>query len=194
VNTQAAITAENLLPDMAWTGSRMISMTHPTSNDIILEEVATGLSRETRYGGAATAVPWSVAQHCLTALHFAEEDGIQQVAHLGAILMHDAPEYMLRDIIAPLKRYLPDYREIEARWWRETAARFGLPFDMPEIVHYYDRVTASSEKALLISPLSGDWPDMPDARAVPAAILSYTPQQAAGRFVAAARRLLRTGV
>jgi len=188
------ITAENLLPEMAWTGSRMISMTYPRSEDIILAEVATGLSRETRYGGAATVVPWSVAQHCLTALQYAEEDGIQQVAHLGAVLMHDAPEYMLRDILSPLKRFLPDYREIEGRWWRATAARFCLPFEMPEIVHYYDRITASSEKALLISPESGDWPDMPKPRLIPHEILSYTPQQAAGHFVAAARRLLRTGV
>ncbi|AWY09474.1 hypothetical protein vB_RpoS-V16_38 [Ruegeria phage vB_RpoS-V16] len=175
---------------MAWTGSRMIDVLNPDPHDIILGEVATGLSREPRYGGAATAVFWSVAQHCLLADDLAVFDGIVHRETRLAILLHDAPEYMLRDIISPVKRFLPDYRDLEDVWWRATAHKFGLPKVLPGIVKHYDMVACSSEKKALISPEAGEWPGLPEPRPIPESLLVATPFQVARMFVARVSSLL----
>lgn len=152
-----------VLKNHAWSGSRYIDVMDPRPSDIVLEEIAVGLSRETRYGGACTSEPWSVGQHSLTGLHFAVMDGITARKVLLAILLHDAPEYMLRDLIRPVKRNCPDYLLIEDRWWWAISRRFDLPFDMPPQVKHYDDLVLAAEKAALIDPNAGDWPGVPEA-------------------------------
>ena len=137
---------------MAWTGSRMIDVLDPNPDDIVLSEIATGLAREPRYGGAATAIPWSVAQHSLWMLEEARKDGWTCREILLTILLHDAPEYMLWDLIRPVKQHCPDYQLIENRWWIRIAQKFDLPFNMPGIVKLYDNLAVASEKDVLISP------------------------------------------
>ena len=175
----------------AWTGSRMVNILDPDPDDLILEEITMGLSREPRYGGSATAVPWTVAQHCLLVVHYAEEDGVTSPDLLLTMLLHDAPEYMLRDLISPVKRYCPDYKGIEDVWWAAIARKFRLPFKMPGIVKHYDYLACASEKATLISPDAGDWPGLPDPRPIPASILALTPMQAKGRFEGEIRKAMR---
>ena len=169
----------------AWTGSRMIHVLNPDPQDIILSEVATGLSREGRYGGAATLIPWSVGQHCLFCDDAAFEDGVTSPLIRATILLHDGPEYMLRDMISPVKRHLPDYKNLEKWWWLAFAERFGLPLEIPGIVKHYDGIAAVSEKESLISPDAGEWPGMPDvqARPIPAYLLSMTPCQVEREFM-----------
>jgi uncharacterized protein len=167
----------------AWTGSRMIDVLNPDPADIILTEIAVGLSRETRYGGAATIVPWSVAQHCLLCDHYAEEDGVTSAEIRLMLLLHDAPEYMIRDMIAPVKRQLPEYRSLEAVWWTATARKFALPFELPGIVKHYDMLAASSERDALIHRDAGEWPDLPAPRPIPEDILGLTTISAERRFL-----------
>ena len=179
---QAANTELAKVSHRAWTGSRLIDVLNPDPMDIILSEVCTGLARETRYGASATRVPWSVGQHLLLCDHYAEEDGprceLGVTGRLG-LLLHDAPEYMIRDMIAPVKRQLPDYRALETVWWRATAARFNLPVVLPRAVKFYDMLAAASEKEALIDPASGVWPGLPEPRPIPAAILKLTVRKCA---------------
>ena len=171
------------LPDTkAWTGSRMIDVLDPDPNDILLNEIAVGLAREPRYGGAATAIPWSVAQHCLLAERYAIEDGVTSPDLRAVILLHDAPEYMLRDLISPVKRFCPDYQKIDSVWWRAVAKRFRLPYEMPGIVKHYDMLACSSEKEALISEKAGTWPDMPPARPLPVDLLTMRAGAVAAAF------------
>ena len=52
-----------------------------------------------------------------------------------AALLHDAPEYVIGDMITPFKHVLGGiYREIEAGLGRAVNIRFGLPPHMPESV------------------------------------------------------------
>lgn len=169
-------------PYEAWTGSRLVDVRRPRPRDIILSEVAIGLSRETRYGGATTAVPWSVGQHCLLADHLAEEDGVTSPEIRATLLLHDAPEYILRDLIRPVKKLCPDYQRLESVWWIATATRFGLPFEMPSIVVHYDMLACACEKAALISPDSGEWPGLPAPRPIPPRLLAATPTAIAAEF------------
>jgi len=183
------IVAQSIAPTMAWTGSRYIDMLNPNPADIDLREIAVGLSREVRYGGAATTVPWSVAQHSLQALCYAREDGIRDRIILACILMHDAPEYMIRDVIAPLKRGLPEYRRLDALWWQAVAARFHLPEALPVEVKGYDRLTAASEKRRLISWHAGVWPGFPEPRSLSRKLLELDMGQVADLFLAEAAEL-----
>ena len=179
------------MKDYAWTGSRMINVLNPDPDDMILSEIAVGLSRETRYGGAATSIPWSVAQHSLLCDEYAEEDGVTSPEIRLALLLHDAPEYMLRDMISPVKEHLPDYRGLESVWWTALARKFDLPVKMPGIVKHYDMLAAASEKKTLISPEAGEWPGLPDARLIPAHLLTLSPREAEGLFRAAVLREIR---
>ncbi|MFU1607335.1 hypothetical protein ACM25O_13200 [Sulfitobacter pontiacus] len=110
MTTNTALAAQS---NRAWTGSRMIDVLNPDPEDILLHDIAVGLSRENRYGGAATCIPWSVAQHSLLCDHYAESDGITSAETRLTLLLHDAPEYMIRDMISPVKRQLPEYRGLE---------------------------------------------------------------------------------
>lgn len=182
---------ERLAPQMAWTGSRMIDMLNPKPEDLSLTEIAIGLSREPRYGGAATAVVWTVGQHCLLADDLALEDGVTSPDIRLTILLHDAPEYMLRDILSPLKRHLPDYQAVEKVWWFAVARKFRLPFEFPGIVKHYDMLACSTEKNALISPEAGAWPGLPAPRALPSRLLTLTPREVAEEFQGRVRDLLK---
>ena len=176
-NTRLAATGE-----YAWTGSRMIHIANPDPEDMVLDEIAVGLSREPRYGAGATALVWSVAQHSLLVDHLAQEDGVTSPELRLMFLLHDAPEYMLRDLISPVKAHCPDYKSLENVWWAALARKFSLPPKLPGIVKHYDRLACASEKAILISPQSGDWPGLPSPRNVPQHLLSLTGMQAARHY------------
>lgn len=150
----------DITPFHAWSGSRFIDMRDPQPEDFILDEIARGLSRENRYGGAATSEPWNVGQHLILAVQFAVEDGVPK-EDVRVILAHDFPEYMLRDVIRPMKQTLPDYKALEALWWSRMATRFNLPFEMPAVVHEYDLLVAACEKREFISDAAGAWPGLP---------------------------------
>lgn len=177
--------------DHAWSGSRYINMRDPQPGDMSLTEIATGLSREQRFGGAATSIFWSVAQHSLLAVRHARQDHINDLQTLRVLFMHDAPEYMLRDLIRPLKANVPSYAPLEAAWWSAIADRFDLPRVMPPIVKKYDDLTLAVEKRWLIDPLCGDWPGLPDPgdRRIPDHLLNASMTAAREMFLSTARDL-----
>jgi hypothetical protein len=149
-------------PDHAWTGSRYVDVLNPTTDDVNLYEIATGLSREQRYGGASTCVFWSVAQHTLLGDDLICAEGHADAFNLRRdFLLHDAPEYLLRDMIRPVKRNLPDYGRLEEVWTDVIRRRFGLPNEPHPLVKGYDDLACSVEKRWLISPRAGRWPGLP---------------------------------
>jgi 5'-deoxynucleotidase YfbR-like HD superfamily hydrolase len=94
------------------------------ASDILLTDIAHGLSIENRFGGH-TFEPYSVAQHSLLVFQIAnviapiDDCEYGGIVHLGA-LFHDAAEAYIKDIPTPIKRHLGEaYREIEIR--AETA-------------------------------------------------------------------------
>lgn len=168
----------------AWTGSRYIDVLAPKTEDFDIWEIAVGLSRESRYGANATKCFWSVGQHSLLVLHLLRESGIydRETARCG--IMHDAPEYMLRDIIRPVKSQLPEYRSLEDVWWTKMAARWGLPVKMPRIIKEFDMKAMAIEKHCLIAKKAGSWPGVDSApdQTIPRHILALTMDECARMF------------
>lgn len=175
---------------VVWSGSRFIDVLNPAPEDFILTEIATGLARETRFGGSSTRIPWNVAQHSLFTVHLAEQDGVDQRLTLATLLMHDSPEYMLRDMLSPVKAHCPDYKGIESAWWQGVAMRFNLPLRLPPVIKHYDWLAFSSEKAAFVDPAAGDWPGTVEPREVPENLIFLNETNTINLFLKTAARLL----
>ncbi len=105
--------------------------------DIEIEDIAHGLARVARWNGQTKgACAFSVAQHCVIveALCRHLDQRIDARSRLLALL-HDAPEYVIGDMISPFKAVLGDaYKDVEARLAYAIHARFGLPAETPTSV------------------------------------------------------------
>lgn len=103
--------------------------------DIEIEDIAHGLARVARWNGQTVGDhAFSVAQHSVIVeevVAHAQPD-VEPRWRLAALL-HDAPEYVIGDMISPFKAALGlDYRTFEARLETAIHVRFGLPAEIPE--------------------------------------------------------------
>jgi 5'-deoxynucleotidase YfbR-like HD superfamily hydrolase len=119
-------------PPLAWQrmlSGRRLDLIDPSPLDVEIEDVAHGLARVARWNGQTIGPHiFSVAQHCLLVEAIAGEldPDLDDPARL-AILLHDAPEYVIGDIIAPFKAVIGDvYKGTEGRLLAAIHLRFGL--------------------------------------------------------------------
>lgn len=113
---------------------RRLDLIDPAPLDIEIEDIAHGLSRVARWNGQTTgAHPFSVAQHSLLVEDLAAQMNREMSpAWRLAVLLHDAAEYVIGDMISPFKAALGvDYRGFEERLQRAVHIRFGLPPSAP---------------------------------------------------------------
>ena len=114
---------------------RKLDILSPSPLDIEIEDIALGLSRVTRWNGQTTGKhPYSVAQHSLLVeeLFNIEYPEINKKWNLAALL-HDAPEYVIGDLITPFKYALNNsYRFVEDTLMKAIFLRFGLPAILPK--------------------------------------------------------------
>ncbi|ADE38903.1 hypothetical protein SAR116_0660 [Candidatus Puniceispirillum marinum IMCC1322] len=128
------------LEPRAW--QRMLSGRHldilnPSPMDIEIEDIAHGLARVSRWNGQTKGTHlFSVAQHSVLVERLLRHNApkLEQKWQLAALL-HDAPEYVIGDMITPFKYALGGiYRDIEDRLEKAVHIRFGLPPVLPEYV------------------------------------------------------------
>src|ERR1700728_1673788 len=109
---------------------RRLDLLDPSAFDIEIEDIAHGLARVARWNGqTGGAHIFSVAQHCLLveALARAQTPRLDRSRRL-AVLLHDAPEYVIGDMISPFKAVIGDaYKAVERRILTAIHLRFGLP-------------------------------------------------------------------
>ena len=122
---------------------RRLDILSPSPLDIEIEDIAHGLARVTRWNGQTKgAYGLSVAQHSLLVEGILSQNAPQLAQKWRlAGLIHDAPEYVIGDMITPFKAALgPLYRQIEARLQEAVHIRFGLPAELPPgIIHSIKR-------------------------------------------------------
>jgi hypothetical protein len=109
---------------------RRLDLLDPSPLDIEIEDIAHGLARVARWNGqTGGAHIYSVAQHCLLVelLARAKAPRLDRKGCL-AVLLHDAPEYVIGDMISPFKAVIGgDYKAVEHRLLTAIHRRFGLP-------------------------------------------------------------------
>jgi len=109
---------------------RRLDLLDPSPLDIEIEDIAHGLARVARWNGQTNGAHiYSVAQHCLLveALARARSPRLDDSRRL-AVLLHDAPEYVIGDMISPFKVVIGDaYKAVERRLLTAIHLRFGLP-------------------------------------------------------------------
>ena len=119
-------------PSRAWQrmlSGRRLDLLDPSPLDIEIEDIAHGLARVARWNGQTHgAHAFSVAQHCVVVERLVHELEPQtDRAHLLAALLHDAPEYVVGDLISPFKAAVGiDYKDFEIRLLSAIYIRFGL--------------------------------------------------------------------
>jgi uncharacterized protein len=146
-------------PRRAWQrmlSGRRLDLIDPSPLDVEIGDIAHGLARVARWNGQTKGPEiFSVAQHSLLveALFAAAEVSRAPGARLAALL-HDAPEYVIGDMISPFKAAIGgDYKLIEARLKRAVLVRFGLapepPDDLDRRIKIADRASAYLEATAL---------------------------------------------
>jgi uncharacterized protein len=116
---------------------RRLDLLDPTPVDIEIEDIAHGLAFVARWNGQTYGDwPYSVAEHSLLVESIFERlnPGISP-RWLLAALLHDAPEYVIGDMISPVKSAVgAGYGELDERLTAAIHIRFGLPSVLPQAI------------------------------------------------------------
>jgi 5'-nucleotidase len=135
---------------------RRLDLLDPSPLDIEIGDIAHGLARVARWNGQTVGPhPLSVAQHTL----IVETVAALTAPEIGAtgrlaVLLHDAPEYVIGDLISPFKSLLGgEYAAVEQRLLAAIHRRFGLPTPLaPRLtarIKAADRIAAYFEAVTL---------------------------------------------
>jgi 5'-deoxynucleotidase YfbR-like HD superfamily hydrolase len=116
---------------------RRLDLIDPSPLDIEIADIAHGLARVARWNGQTRGPEiFSVSQHSLLveAIFSALAPDAARAEKLAALL-HDAPEYVIGDMISPFKAAIGGaYKEVENRLLAAILLRFGLkPSFSPEL-------------------------------------------------------------
>ncbi len=146
-------------PPRAWQrmlSGRRLDLLDPSPLDIEISDIAHGLARVARWNGQTRGDhAFSVAQHSLLveALFGELQPDASANARLAALL-HDAPEYVIGDMISPFKSVMGgSYKDCELRLQRAIHQRFSLPAELGvglrKEIKRADQIAAYYEATLL---------------------------------------------
>ena len=116
---------------------RRLDLLDPTPMDIEIEDIAHGLAFVARWNGQTMGeFAYSVAEHSvLVERLYSAANPKAPVKWQLAALLHDAPEYVIGDMISPVKNAVgPGYAELDDRLTAAIHLRFGLPAAIPVAV------------------------------------------------------------
>ncbi|MCZ4280904.1 HD family hydrolase [Kiloniella laminariae] len=194
-------TAKSTPAPRAWQrmlSGRRLDLLDPSPLDVEIQDIALGLSREVRWNGQTTGEwGYSIAEHSLLVEEIvgllkpdaSKEDRL-------AALLHDAPEYVIGDLITPFKYAIgSSYKELELRLMEAIHVSFGLPANLPErlnkLIKRADRMAAYLEATQLAgfndreaSKIFGKPRSLPNIRITP-----IPPQKAQETFLKRFRQL-----
>jgi 5'-deoxynucleotidase YfbR-like HD superfamily hydrolase len=119
-------------PPRAWQrmlSGRRLDLLDPSPLDVELSDIAHGLARVARWNGQTSGNhAFSVAQHSLAVEDIFRRLNTANPDDCLMALLHDAPEYVIGDMISPFKSVVGGgYKTVEKRLEAAVHLRFGLP-------------------------------------------------------------------
>ena len=126
-----------MIQNRAWQrmlSGRRLDLLDPTAVDIEVEDIAHGLAFVARWNGQTIGeFPYSVAEHALLVEQiFTRLNPKAKPAQRLVALLHDAPEYVIGDMISPVKASVgPGYDQLDKRLAAAIHMRFGLSTTIP---------------------------------------------------------------
>ena len=126
-------------PPRAWQrmlSGRRLDLLDPTPMDIEIEDIAHGLAFVARWNGQTRGdFAYSVAEHSLLVEEIFTRQTSSDAKWQLAALLHDAPEYVIGDMISPVKSAIgASYGELDQRLTAAVHLRFGLPAILPLVI------------------------------------------------------------
>ena len=112
---------------------RRLDLLDPTPMDIEIDDIAHGLAFVARWNGQTRGDwPYSVAEHSLLVEALFLRLTATSPRWQLAALLHDAPEYVIGDMISPVKAAIgQSYGDLDLRLTAAVHIRFGLPAVLP---------------------------------------------------------------
>ena len=161
---------------------RYFDLAAPAARDIDIEDIAGALSKICRFGAHIDRF-YSVAEHSVHCADVATEDGLPPEARL-AVLLHDAAEAYVGDMVRPLKIMLPAFSAVEESVLRAIAAAIGVDFSRwkPQI-RAIDNGVLFAEKNLLFSRDDIPWTGESEARKLTVPVACWAPDVARELFL-----------
>ena len=133
---------------------RRLNLLEPSPLDIEIKDIAHGLSRLARWNGQTLGkYPMSVAQHSVLVAEMFEESNKNVLKKwILAALLHDASEYIIGDIITPLKNILGDsFSNIEKTIQSSIHLRFNIPREIPLTI--YKKIKIADRKVAFLEAI-----------------------------------------
>lgn len=160
----------------------------PRPDQFTLADIAGALSKICRFGGQIEKF-YSVAEH---SLHCAEQgrlDGLPLDTQ-AALLLHDAAEAFIGDVVKPLKIMLAEYAEIETRVEAVIAEKFTIDFRREKYsVSKIDHEMLIAERKALFSADDVEWCGEKEVRQIEPWLECWLPEQAEAQFLKAAKMI-----
>lgn len=154
---------------------------NPRVEDVSIQDIAHALSNQCRFSGHVKEF-YSVAQH---SVHVADilksEDQPIQVQLAG--LLHDAGEAYMVDMPTPIKRQMPQFKEVETKIQAAIKSAFSLP-ESKDAIKRADLIMLRTEARDLMGDPQ-DWIsfiDLPDP--LPKKVVPWSPSMARYHFLA----------
>ena len=122
---------------------RYLDLADPRPEQFQFADVAGALAKICRFG-AQCPYFYSVAEHSVICAAVANCD-LAPLECQRAVLLHDAAEAFLGDVVKPLKIMLPEYHAIEKRMERVIQEKFSVDFEQ------WDREIKEIDHAVLIA-------------------------------------------
>ncbi|GAA6209681.1 HD family hydrolase [Cognatishimia sp. WU-CL00825] len=116
---------------------RRLDLLDPTPVDVEIEDIAHGLAFVARWNGQTRGdYAYSVAEHSILVENlYGRLYPKAPIKWRLAALLHDAPEYVIGDMISPVKAAVgPGYEALDARLVAAIHLRFGLPASLPKTI------------------------------------------------------------
>ncbi len=141
-------------------GGRVFYPLDPRPEEVDIRDIARALSRIIRFNGHSD-IAINVANHSLNCAYLAWRTNTNDMETTRYMLLHDAAEAYIGDMIRPLKIEMPAYQEAEHIIWDCIVDALDIKPVDSEIVRHYDNVACAWEKRDLFKSAM-EWTGMPD--------------------------------